>query len=253
MTVQHSDKDEDSCRPRTLHGGDSRTSGFTLIELLVVISIVALLVALLLPALAQLQDAARQIQCASVERQIGLAFQVYGLDDDGWLPPYARERYDRNTQWTQLIQDYIPDGASRIYGEFMVTGRSKIVCPSETIMYSWNYGVHYTHVFDYAMYDGIPSPASAKLEQVPSAQFILADAMHNSILAPDVSWPLDWDYDGDGILDSNTFYPEFPYNNFKPRHSNTGNFLFADGRVETRPVLDWVLDKNGLRGKHVPR
>lgn len=51
--------------------------GFTLVELLVVISIIALLIALLLPALARAKDAANTIVCASNERQMGIAMEEY--------------------------------------------------------------------------------------------------------------------------------------------------------------------------------
>lgn len=70
---------------------DSRTPSwfrraFTLIELLVVISVIALLIGILLPALSSARDAARGVACLSNQRQIGLAVQVYGNEYKGDVP-----------------------------------------------------------------------------------------------------------------------------------------------------------------------
>ena len=60
--------------------------GFTLVELLVVISIIALLMAILMPALSRARELGRRVVCAGNMRQIGIAMHAYASINDDKLP-----------------------------------------------------------------------------------------------------------------------------------------------------------------------
>lgn len=70
-----------------------RQSAFTLIELLVVISIIAILVALLLPALSKARGSAQNMQCLSNERGMGVGTFTYVTENDGQIIPIGERWY----------------------------------------------------------------------------------------------------------------------------------------------------------------
>lgn len=225
--------------------------GFTLIELLVVISIISLLVAILLPMLAQARESGRASQCGSNLRQLGIANAMY------------RDQYkDSMMFWylsteTLAWQRWVPTGIGGwniAIGQFMGWGqlgtdryainagaRTAIHCPSETDTDGgqWRYP-HYT-TSNY-QFDTVASPfhrANLQSRVIrPETKVVLIDGRPNF----STPWNLDTRFNATA---TDEFRYRHPLSRMPTNHTtNTRdaatppnqavNHLFYDGHVEPR-------------------
>ena len=83
---------------------------FTLIELLVVISIIALLVSILMPALSNARIQAKRVASSSNMRQIGIAIEMYAGDNQGYFPETSHGAINPNEKsWIYTLSKYLSD------------------------------------------------------------------------------------------------------------------------------------------------
>ena len=82
---------------KSKNDGNSR---FTLIELLVVVAVIAILVAMLMPALSKAKDLANRTVCISNLKQLGTALHIYANKHNGWLPPFHDSSSGAYTNWS---------------------------------------------------------------------------------------------------------------------------------------------------------
>lgn len=122
-----------------------RTNGFTLIEVLVVISVIALLAAILLPALSKASERARAIFCLNNTKQLTLAWQLYSDEHESWLPynlGMSGSSFRTNLNWVNNVMTWnlSPDNTNLAtiteasLGPYIsgVTGIYR--CPSDTAL-----------------------------------------------------------------------------------------------------------------------
>src|SRR5258706_5565013 len=106
-----------------------RLTGFTLVELLVVIGIIALLIAILLPALARARESANSVKCLSNVRQLGMAFQMYTNANGGAVPgPGFPGQPSGGVYWGAPRQN---QGSALAAYRDKFSSHEAVICPSD--------------------------------------------------------------------------------------------------------------------------
>lgn len=193
---------------------DRRQHGFTLIELLVVISIIAVLAAMLLPAVSTVKALARSSSCQSQLRQIGAAYVAYASDMDDLIPDAVGFGGGLSTtHWTARVASYL---------ELDTSKRSLLSCPA------WNPEPGWWSNFGYGVNTNLNKPdqpdQTNRINYGARTQAMVHFALNRISFKPTRLL----------LVDASDYHTGAVH---LQRHAGRSNALFVDGHVQSLGTL----------------
>jgi prepilin-type processing-associated H-X9-DG protein len=210
-----------------------RRIAFTLVELLVVIGTIALLIAILLPALSKARRQSITVKCLSNLRQVGNAMAMYVPEYKGYCPgPCLRGQFIKYNQGSDSLSRYLavyvnrpqPSAVTEINPVFMCPGvELDATHPYDYVIYVTvsNPPNNYAELFGYPAVDNTPMKTPQKITRVKNASeepmLEELDLIKKAVKYPEAEW---------------TYVPAAPPHGQRGKQSRR-NLLYWDGHAAT--------------------